>query len=163
MIRHIHWYVTAPGREDEGERTLKNWIGLMATAEGFRGAELLREDDHMRGVTAVVHMWDSAEAAKAFNAANKRSNPTLTDIPGPNPADQGAVLFESSHGDHGHGDHNYNHGHGDRGHGAGHGHTHDAQELFTGLDFNRGGGLFARLLHGHFEVVAQAQPRGGQQ
>ena len=146
MIRHIHWYVAAPGRGDEGERALKNWIGLMATAEGFRGAEVLREDDHMRGVTAVVQMWDSAEAAKAFNAANKRSNPTLTDIPGPTPADQGSVLFESSHA----------HDHGDHGHVDGHGHAHDAQELFASLDFNRGGGLFARLLHGHFEVVAQA-------
>ena len=151
MIRHIHWYVAAPGREDEGERALKNWIGLMAAAEGFLGAEVLREDDHMRGVLGVVQMWDSAEAAKTFNAANKRSNPTLHDIPGPTPADQGAVLFGSGHA-HDHGDHGHGHDHDDE-----QGHVHGAHEPFAGMDFNRGGGLFARLLHGHFEVIAQAQ------
>lgn len=151
MIRHIHWYVAAPGREDEGERALKNWIGLMEQAEGFRGATVLREEDHLQGVVAVVQDWDTRDAAKAFTAANKRSNPTLPDIPGPTPADQGAVLFESDHS-HDHGEHGHDHGHGD------HGHAHGAQEPFAGLDFNRGGGLFARLLHGHFQVIDQSQP-----
>jgi len=102
----------------------------------------------MQGVVAVVQIWDSAEAAKAFTAANKRANPTLPDVPGPTPADQGAVLFGS---DHDHGDHGHDHGHE-------HGHDHGGQAPFAALDFNRGGGLFARLLHGHFEVAAQAQP-----
>jgi hypothetical protein len=156
LIRHIHWYVAAPGREDEGERALKKWVGLMASAEGFRGAEVLREDDHMRGVLGVIQMWDTADAAKAFNAANKRANPTLPDLPGPTPADQGAILFGSdhAHGDHGH-DHGQAHGHA---HGDEHGHDHGATGALSGLDFNRGGGLLARLLHGHFEVVGQLQP-----
>ena len=146
MIRHIHWYVAAPGREAEGERALKNWIGLMETADGFRGAEVLREVDHLLGVVAVVQLWDSAEAATAFNAANRRSNPTLADIPGPTPADQGSVLFGHRH------DHD-GHGHGDEPH-----HAHEDHELSAGLDYNRGGGLFARLLHGHFEVVVLSPP-----
>src|SRR5215210_5591362 len=150
MIRHIHWYVAAPGREDEAERALKTWIGLMPKADGFRGAEVLREDDHNQGVLAVIQMWDSPEAASAFNAANKRSNPTLPDIAGPTPADQGAVLFgkDGGHGGHGHGDHG--HSHGDAGHShGGHGdgdHGHGAQASFAELNFNRGGGLLARLL-----------------
>ena len=147
MIRHIHWYVAAPGREDEAERALKTWIGLMPKADGFRGAEVLREDDHNQGVLAVIQMWDSPEAASAFNAANKRMNPTLPDIAGPTPDDQGAVLFGKAGG---HGDHGHDHGDG------GHGHGHGAPASFTALDFNRGGGMLARLLHGHFEVREQA-------
>lgn len=155
MIRHIHWYVVAPEREDEGESALKTWVARMQGATGFRGAAVLREADHMQGVLSIVQDWDSVEDARAFNAANKSGNPTLPDIAGPIPPDQGAVLFDAGH-KHGHGGHE----HGDQGHSHGdHGdHGHESQRAFEGLDFNRGGGLLARLLHGHFEVVSQSQP-----
>lgn len=149
MIRHIHYYAVAPGRQSEAERALIKWTTQMEKANGFSGAEVLREDDHMKGVVAVVQDWDSDEAVGAFLAANKAANPTLPDVAGPTPRDQGGVLFAG----HGRAD-EHGHDHGD----SPHGHDHASPADLSKLDFNRGGGLFARLVHGHFDVIAHAKP-----
>lgn len=134
MIRHIHWYAVAPGREAEGERAMSEWVTRIRTADGCREASLGREDDHMRGVLAVVQDWDSDASLDAFMAVNKAANPTAPDTPGHVPADQGNVLFADGAHDHEHG--------------------HAAHEHGSRLTYNRGGGLFARLIHGHFQVTA---------
>jgi len=146
MLRHFHLFVAAPGHEDEAERALRQWLAAVSEAPQFRGGAILREyagefgDVH--GALALNYEVDSREAGKAFREATAHiPNPTAQDIPGAEPPDQGAILFR--HAEHGHG------------HAEGDDNAHVHGDAVAGLHFHRGGGLLARLMHGHFEILAQ--------
>jgi hypothetical protein len=67
------------------------------------------------------------------------------DVPGDEPADQGEVIFRSAHV-HGPGSEDRGHDHEPHGDGS----------TLADLRYDRGGGLLARLMHGHFTIVASA-------
>jgi hypothetical protein len=150
MLRHFQLFAPAPGREAEAERALLRWLDGVGTAGEFRGGAILREYagefGDVEGALAVMYDVDSREAGAAFRTATAGvPNPMAQDVPGDEPPDQGAVLFESDHA-HGHsvdGDH----GPDDEGQ-----HAHAAG--LSGLRYDRGGGMLARLFHGHFTIVA---------
>ena len=150
MLRHFHLFVAAPGREEEAERALRHWLDAVREAPQFRGGAVVREYagefGDIRGALAVMYDVESREGGRAFREhTSSVPNPMAQDRPGAEPADQGAILF----GDAGHShDHPHNDGHGD--------HVHAAADAVASLDFDRGGGLLARLMHGHFEILAQA-------
>lgn len=155
MLRHFQLFAPAPGREAEAERALRRWLDGIATAEEFRGGAVLREYagefGGINGALAVMYDVDSRESGTALRQATVNvPNPTAQDVPGAEPPDQGAVLFDSdSPHDHGEGD---GHPHG------GDGHAHGAG--LTGLRYDRGGGMLARLFHGHFTVIESRDSTG---
>lgn len=146
MLRHFHLFVAAAGRQTEAEDALREWLASVSSAPQFRGGSVLREYAGEMGAIqsalAVIYDVPSREEGRAFREATKTiPNPMSQDIPGAEPPDQGAVLFGQAHEP----EH----------------HKHDADEPHshlpsTGmdLDFDRGGGLLARLMHAHFEVLA---------
>jgi hypothetical protein len=143
--RQINLLVAAPGREDEAVQALTAWLSRAQEFPGFRGGAVLREYagefKDMPNVLALTYDLDSREVATAFADWVKTiPDPTRPDLPGPVPADQIGVLVSTvTQHSHGH-DHD-------------HDHTHDHRPVGPGLEFNRGGGLFARLLHMHSEIV----------
>ena len=148
MLRHFHLFAPAPGRETEAEHALTRWLEEVATVEQFRGGTVLREYagefGGITGALAVIYDLESREAGAEFREATRDTpNPMGQDVPGEEPSDQGAVLFESA----------YEHVHGADGE---HQHNDDASGSATAssLRYDRGGGLLARLMHGHFTVVA---------
>lgn len=150
MLRHFQLFAPAPGREAEAERALQRWLDGVATAEEFRGGAILREYagefGDVEGALAVMFDLDSREAGAAFRGATAGvPNPMTQDVPGDEPPDQGAVLFESrhAHGRSGDEDHDSHDG-GQHAHAAG----------LASLRYDRGGGMLARLFHGHFTIVA---------
>lgn len=153
MLRHFQLFAPAPGREAEAERALLRWLEAVNRAAEFRGGAVLREYagefGNVEGALAVMYDVESREAGAAFRQATSDvPNPMAQDVPGDEPADQGGVLFESDrgHSHDGDGDH---HPHRDE-------HTHGAG--LSGLRYDRGGGMLARLFHGHFTVVASQSP-----
>jgi hypothetical protein len=150
MLRHFHLFVAAPGREEEAERALRRWLDAVRDAPQFRGGAVVREYagefGDIRGALAVMYDVESREEGRAFREHTKSvPNPMAQDLSGAEPVDQGAILF-------GEAGHVHNHAH-DDGHGD---HVHAAGDAVASLDFNRGGGLLARLMHGHFEILAYA-------
>ena len=155
MLRHFQLFATAPGRDAEAEAALCRWLEAVATAREFRGGAVLREYagefGEVEGALAVMYDVESREASAEFRRATADvPNPMGQDVPGEEPPDQGAVLFMSG-GAHSH-DHNGDHD--SHGHGDGHGSGSDLAEL----RYDRGGGLLARLMHGHFTVVTSHPP-----
>lgn len=148
MLRHFQLFAPAPGREAEAEQALQRWLDAVQDAEEFRGGAVLREYagefGNVVGALAVMYDVDSREAGAAFKRATSHiRNPMAQDIPGDEPADQGEVIFQSAHTHAGLED--------------GHDHDHDHGEGESpNLDFDRGGGLLARLMHAHFEVLKTA-------
>lgn len=151
MLRHFQLFAAAPGREAEAEAALARWIEAVSDADEFRGGAVLREyagefgDIH--GALALTYDVASREAGAAFRQAVAAiPNPMTPDVPGDEPADQGEILFAASA--HAHAAHD------------GDGHEHAPHETpgpgnaAAPLRFDRGGGLLARLMHGHFTVVA---------
>lgn len=157
MLRHFQLFAAAPGRDAEAERALAGWLEAVSDADEFRGGAVLREyagefgDIH--GALALTYDVDSREAGAAFRRATAGiANPMTPDLPGDEPADQGEVLFAA--GAHTHGPHD-----GDDHDGQEHAHHEtDGQTSVGELRFDRGGGLLARLMHGHFTVVAAQEP-----
>jgi hypothetical protein len=155
MLRHFQLFAPAPGREAEAERALLHWLEGVAAASEFRGGAVLREYagefGDVEGALAVMYDLESREAGAAFRQATADvPNPMAQDVPGDEPADQGVVLFEASTG-HRHGADGDHHGHdSEHAHGAG----------LSGLRYDRGGGMLARLFHGHFTIVASQSPTG---
>jgi len=149
MLRHFHLFVAAPGRQSEAEGALREWLATVSTAPQFRGGAVVREYAGEMGVvqSALALMYDveSREEGKAFREATKAiPNPMSQDIEGAEPADQGAILFGgtgSAHVDHGHDEDEA--------------HSHVPQSGVE-LEFDRGGGMLARLMHGHFEILEVA-------
>ncbi len=147
MLRHFHLFVAAPGRQEEAEAALREWLESVRTAPQFRGGSVLREYAGEMGAVqsalAVIYDVDSREEGRAFREATKAiPNPMSQDIAGAEPPDQGAILF----GREAHGPEDHKHDTDDA-------HSH-VPAGGVDLDFDRGGGLLARLMHGHFEVMA---------
>lgn len=147
MLRHFQLFAPAPGREAEAEHSLRRWLEGVSDAAEFRGGAVLREYagefGEVVGALAVMYDVDSREAGAAFKRATSHiPNPMAQDVPGEEPADQGEVIFRSAH-THAAASHDHGHAHDD-------GHTNDPVELH----FDRGGGLLARLMHGHFEILS---------
>jgi hypothetical protein len=159
MLRHFQLFAPAPGREVEAERALIQWLEQVRGVEEFRGGFVLREYagefGEVVGALAVMYDVESREAGAAFRKATADiRNPMAQDVPGDEPADQGIVLFQSAHG-HAHGAERAAHDD----HGGGHGHEHpDTGSPATSLGYDRGGRLLARLMHGHFTIVASGSP-----
>lgn len=150
VLRHFHLFVAAPGREAEAERGLRQWLDGVRDAPQFRGGTVVREYagefGDVKGALAVIYDVESREAGKAFREATASvPNPMAQDVPGVEPPDQGSILFADGASGHGHG---HAHDGGD--------HSHVPLDAVAALHFNRGGGLLARLMHGHFEILAQA-------
>lgn len=152
MLRHFHLFVAAPGRQTEAEDALREWLENVGSAPQFRGGSVLREYAGEMGAVqsalAVIYDVESRDEGRAFRESTKGiPNPMSQDIVGAEPPDQGAILFgRSAHGPEGH-----------------HHDTDDAHSHLPAsgvdLEFDRGGGLLARLMHGHFEVLADAPVR----
>ena len=152
MLRHFQLFAPAPGRETEAEHALTRWLEEVATAGQFRGGSVLREYagefGGITGALAVIYDLDSREAGAEFREATRDvRSPMAQDVPGEEPSDQGAVLFEPAHahvhtpdGEHPHGD------------------DAPGSATVSSLRYDRGGGLLARLMHGHFTVVASQVP-----
>lgn len=151
-LRHLFLFASAPGRYEEAEHALRTWLAAIDTAPQVRGGALLRgrpgEFGDLPPLLALTFDLASAQDGPAFKEAIKTvPNPMADDIPGSNPPDQGHVLFDGCHDPHQHGDHDH----------PGHAGEH-AHERSANLEFDRGGGLLARLFHGHFEVIEDVQP-----
>lgn len=151
MLRHFQLFAPAPGREAEAESALRRWLEGAATATEFRGGAVIREYagefGDVEGALAVMYDVESREAGAELRRATAHvPNPMAQDVAGDEPPDQGAVLYERDHQHYGSGNID-SHTHGEQdGHGQGAPHG--------GLDYNRGGGMLARLFHGHFTIVA---------
>lgn len=152
MLRHFQLFAAAPGREAEAEAALARWIEAVSDADEFRGGAVLREYagefGDIQGALALIYDVESREAGAAFRQAVAAiANPMTPDVAGDEPADQGEVLFAAASA-HAHDNHD----------GDGHEHApheaHGSAAAAAPLRFDRGGGLLARLMHGHFTVVA---------
>jgi hypothetical protein len=158
MLRNFQLFVAAPGRQEEAETELRRWLEAVASAPQFRGGAVVREYagefGEVRDALAVMYDVESRDGNRAFREATKETpNPMAQDVSGGEPPDQGAILFAGGH--HGHGpDADHTHGsHSDTGG------VHEAEDGagpsgLTSIEYNRGGGLLARLFHGHFEILA---------
>ena len=172
MIRHFFLFAAAPGRQGEAEEALGAWLAAAADKPEMRGGAVLRaragEFGDFEPPLAVTYDVVSREAGLAFKEAMSGiPSPMAADIPGAEPADQGAILFAGGHGhDHRHGDgRGHDHGHQDEGHHQhaepGHAHLGVSGDAAAKIEFDRGGGLLCRLMHAHFEVIAEAQASYG--
>jgi len=165
MIRHFFLFAAAPGRQEEAERALCEWLASSKQFPQFLGGAVLRaragELGDMPPPLAVTYDVKSREEGKAFKAASKSiPNPMSEDIPGIE--DQGHVLFgggngydHGSHGHNGHDHHGHDHDHDHPDHEEGRAHLEVSSEALAKLRFDRGGGLLARLMHAHFELLDQ--------
>lgn len=154
MLRHFHLFVAAPGRQTEAEDALREWLENVRSAPQFRGGSVLREYAGEMGAVqsalAVIYDVESRDEGRAFRESTKGiPNPMSQDIAGAEPPDQGAILFGRSA-----------HGPEDHRHDTDDAHSH-VPASGVDLEFDRGGGLLARLLHGHFEVLADAPVQAG--
>jgi hypothetical protein len=155
VLRHFHLFVAAPGRQEEAERSLRAWLDGVRHDQRFRGGAVVREYagefGDVQGALAVLYDVESREEGRAFREATQHvPNPMAQDVPGEEPPDQGMILFAAS--DDSRAGHGHSHAHGSEDHD----HTHVSHDAIAALTFNRGGGLLARVMHGHFEILAQA-------
>lgn len=131
--------VAAPNKGAEAEAFLKSWIRELDGHPGYLGGAVLRESaGELPADTYVLSIeFESTAAAKAlWPKIEGKHTPIEPDTPGVQPIDQGGTVFEwiVARGDD---------------------HTDEAGRAATKekLEFNRGGGLFARLIHAHCEIL----------
>jgi len=144
--RHFFLLVPASGREDEAARALSDWLARVQDLPGFRGGAVLREYAGEFGglpnVLALTYDLEPELRHAFWDTTSTLPDPMRPDLPGPIPPDQTAALLTDAGHTHT-ADHDDAHTHaGD--------HVHDIGEH---LEFNRGGGLFARVLHVHSEIL----------
>lgn len=147
MLRHFQLFAPAPGREAEAEQALGRWLEEVQASAEFRGGAVLREYagefGEIVGALAVMYDVESREAGAEFRRATAHiRNPMAQDVPGEEPADQGEIIFRSAHS---HAQDSDDHDHDG---------AHDGERLVETLRYDRGGGLLARLMHGHFTIQA---------
>lgn len=152
MLRHFQLFAPAPGRESEAEQALRRWLEEVEAAAEFRGGAVLKEYagefGEVVGALAVMYDVESREAGAEFRRTTSHiRNPMAQDVPGDEPADQGEVIFRSAH-THAHESADEDHGHD--------AHAGDGSAPLA-LRYDRGGGLLARLMHGHFTIVGSTQ------
>jgi hypothetical protein len=135
--RDLFMVAPAPGRADEAQRALSDWLVELDGHPGYLGGAVLREcaDELVPDTMVLMLEFESTAAARAlWPKLRGVQTPVAADGDDRNPPDQGRVIFDLEHG------------HAHAGDGAGHSHAAPPR-----LDFNRGGGLLARLLHAHCE------------
>jgi len=140
--------VAAPGRSAEAETFLTRWLREIDGHPGYLGGAVLRESagEVFDDTYVLTIEFESTEAAKALWP---KIEGVLTPIepvtPGVQPIDQGGLLFGwiEARGD----DHQDPAG---------------KAAAAAGLEFNRGGGLFARIIHLHCEIVDLYRSTSGQ-
>lgn len=131
--------VAAPGRSGEAEAFLTRWLREIDGHPGYLGGAILRESagEVFDGTYVLTLEFESTAAAKALWP---KIEGVLTPIepvtPGVQPIDQGGLLFDwiEARGD----DHQDPVG---------------KAAAAAKLEFNRGGGMFARIIHLHCEIV----------
>ena len=149
MLRHSFLLVPAPGREEEAVSALTRWLRAVEALPGFHGGAVLREYAHeFKGfpdLLTLTYDLDRDTRHTFWEAAKALPDPMRPDIGDDIPPDQSAIIFAGESHSHPGG------GHEDQSHDHVDGHEHASVDQ---LDFNRGGGLFARVLHVHAEVLA---------
>lgn len=145
--RDIFILVPAPGRAAEATAFASKWLRDMDGHPGYLGGAVLRESagEMLENTMAVMLEFEDTAAAKAlWPKIENLVTPISSDEPGTQPRDQGPVLYQFlvDRGD----DHS------------------EASELRANatrkLTFNRGNGLFARLLHMHGEIADDYRATG---
>ncbi|MEW5991073.1 MAG: hypothetical protein AB1736_06965 [Chloroflexota bacterium] len=139
--------VPAPGRAEEAHAFASQWLRDLDGHPGYLGGAILRESagEMLEETMAVMIEFEDTAAAKAlWPKIENLVTPISSDEPGTQPRDQGPVLyqFQVDRGD----DHS------------------EATELRASatrkLEFNRGNGIFARLLHMHGEILDDYRATG---
>jgi hypothetical protein len=145
--RDIFILVPEPGRAAEATAFASAWLRQLDGHPGYFGGTVLRESagEMLEETMAVVLEFEDTAAAKAlWPKIENLVTPISSDVPGTQPRDQGPVLsrFLADRGD----DHS------------------EATDLRASatrqLEFDRGNGLFARLLHMHSEIVDDYRATG---
>jgi hypothetical protein len=151
MQRHTYLLVPAPGRGDEAVSALAAWLKQSEGLPGFHGGAVLREYagefNGFPDVLTLTYDLDRDTRHAFWDAAKALPDPMRPDVGDEVPPDQSATIFgNAGHSHDGAGDHDHDHPHG---------HSHDEHDHPSAdqLDFNRGGGLFARVLHVHSEIL----------
>ncbi|HEX9551262.1 MAG TPA: hypothetical protein VF971_09225 [Candidatus Limnocylindrales bacterium] len=138
--RDLFILVPAPGRADEAAAFASAWLRQLDGHPGYLGGVVVRESagEMLENTMAVMIEFEDTAAAKAlWPKIENLVTPISSDVAGAQPRDQAPVLtqFLIDRGD----DHS------------------EATELRADatrkLEFNRGNGLFARLLHMHGEIL----------
>jgi len=145
--RDLFLLVAKPDRVTDADAFLERWLSEIDGHPGYLGGSVLRESagELPGGTRVLVLEFESTAAAKAlWPKIEGKLTPIEPEVPGVQSPDQGGVLF----------DHDGSSSRQDAGHGHDHAHTLDH------LTFNRGGGLFARLLHVHSEIAYEYEATG---
>ena len=145
--RDLFILVPAPDRADEAHALASNWLRDMDGHPGYLGGVVLRESagEMLEETMAVMLEFEDTAAAKAmWPKIENLVTPISPDTPGVQPRDQGPVLYQFLV---------------ERG-----GDSNEADTLRAAatrkLEFNRGNGLFARLLHMHSEIADDYRATG---
>lgn len=126
--RDLFVLVAAPGRELEAEKTLSSWLREIEGHAGYLGGAVLKEraGELLPNTMVLALDFESTDAARAFWPTIEGSdqlNPIYPDDRDSKLPDQGRAFFE--------------------------GESADA----ASLRFDRAGGLSARMLHVHAQVL----------
>lgn len=132
--RDLFIFAPEPNKVDEAKAALSSWLRELDGHPGYLGGSVLDEcaGELLPVVLVLVLEFESTEAARAlWPKIENSTNPLYPDDKMDKRPDQGAVLF------------------------SGHGHDHSPDEThdLPSLFYNRGGGLFARLLHVHAAAI----------
>lgn len=118
--------VPRPGKGDEGQQALSDWLRALDGYPGYLGGFVLKESSgELLPDTLIVQLdlhGDKEIRMGFWDRLEKETNPLYPDDKSTDPPDQGAVIFDRPAGD-------------------------------LELDYNQGGGLFAQLLHVHANLV----------
>ena len=133
--RDLFIMAPAPGKAAEAEKALSSWLREIDGHPGYLGGAVLKEcaGELLPDTMVLALEFESTAAARAFWPTIEgpgQPNPIYPDDRSRTSPDQGGVLFDPGT---------------DR--------TDEASPSGTPLRHDRGGGLFARLLHVHAEVA----------
>lgn len=138
--------VAAPGRADKALAFLKDWIRSLDGHPGYLGGAVLKESagEVFDDTFVLTIEFDSTESARALWPKIEGVLTPIEPDGGAQTNDQGGILFDwiAARGD----DHQDPVG---------------KAAAATRLVFDRGGGLFARLIHLHGEILDQFTSTGG--
>ena len=145
--RDLFILVPTPGRAAEARAFASKWLRNMDGHPGYLGGAVLQESagEMLEETMAVMIEFEDTAAAKAmWPKIENLVTPISSDEPGTQPRDQGPVLYQFLV---------------DRG--DDHTEASDLRASATReLAFNRGGGMFARLLHMHSEIADEYRATG---
>lgn len=145
--RDLFILVPAPGRAEEATAFASAWLRSLDGHPGYLGGAVLAESagEMLEHTMAVMLEFESTAAARAlWPKIENIVTPISSDVAGTQPRDQGPILYQFLV---------------DRG--DDHSEATDLRAAATRkLTFNRGGGLFARLLHMHSEIADEYRATG---